>query len=1087
MKMRYLSLFRVPVLIAGLLLILSLPVSGKAYPILQSSEDALIRQVLTKTAQDLGWSTSIMYEVSDEGIPEWLIYNAVNGNLFNTNLVQISEYQSADAANTAFQSFIAGEPGSLTDYQGHTAFYSTDPDTTSKSLLVQIDQFLFLSASVAGDKVQERLEVCYNNGVALGLISGEVTLSPDQEQVGIQITAEGFETKDFIFTSVDPISEILIEGIVVDAQGNAIAGATISLMESSFVEKSSEDGYFQISAYVKDEGKPFGISQNFPLVSKIEFTAEILEKDKNGNSYKGIVADGASSLILKVHIPADADPNKITIHCSILVNHVSQGLFPVCSTPVVEGNSLLILVEPLEQFSSPYDIRVDLEHHRDDGSSKFHTEISKIKVIHPPVVLIHGIWSSRAAMNPMRIFLHNTGSFSYLVLADYSATSYSDIRSNVSALRAAVDRAFDLLETNGYYGRKVDIVAHSMGGLISRLYMLGYTAPDGSAVLGQGQNIRKLITLSTPHLGSPLGDWYAELDPPGMFDCSDSFLGPFGASGNHEPYKDEYEYLLDLIRSLFGLRSDALTYGDGARQLATTNNPLLVALNDKQRAVGNNESEFYFLAGNKAFLSSEWQGNMAASYSPSLIYPYQQEIGPCGQIEMPDSFENMVAEFFSFATAADTDGVVQVNSSLGSSTGIQPVEAKTVPFNHFTITEAGSVWKDVYTYLVGLSPSLKGTYIFKGSPGVLHVYDTQGRHVGPGEIGIPGATYEEFEDVTGQHTLIYVPDEGLFTVNVDVPEAGRVDLEVNQGGTDGWRWTRYEGIEVDPGSQIELMYDRDNPQGQVDHANGETISLAPTHNEIFSVILPETSNENFTWLGTSMFVLLVVGILGLMGIILIVIIFIWAVRRNRSKAQPAVIASGDGRNNEVQDVHGRWWYQDPGTRNWSIWNGNTWQPVNNSPVMSERANVDPKPKRQKSGRASCLFAVLVAFIFGAVVVVGISLVAFNFFPAIQLQAGTGDIRIILAQVGGGLLIAILGLLLIRGGFKAIITRRSVIEDDMGRRREKRGIGAIFYGLGLLFFGVLFLISGIGLLTLVFYQEILPYMGGLQLLSSWFPK
>ena len=57
--------------------------------------------------------------------------------------------------------------------------------------------------------------------------------------------------------------------------------------------------------------------------------------------------------------------------------------------------------------------------------------------------------------------------------------------------------------------------------------------------------------------------------------------------------RDEYEYILRLIRSGLGLRSDALTYGEGARQLATLNNPVLDELNARQRIAGNKQNEFY--------------------------------------------------------------------------------------------------------------------------------------------------------------------------------------------------------------------------------------------------------------------------------------------------------------------------------------------------------------------------------------------------------------------------------------------------------------------------------------------------------------
>jgi len=103
-------------------------------------------------------------------------------------------------------------------------------------------------------------------------------------------------------------------------------------------------------------------------------------------------------------------------------------------------------------------------------------------------------------------------------------------------------------------------------------------------------------------------------------------------------------------------------------------------------------------------------------------------------------------------------------------------------------------------------------------------------------------------------------------------------------------------------------------------------------------------------------------------------------------------------------------------------------------------------------------------------------VGLNFFPDYQIEMGQGDLTQILTMGGGGLLVTILGFLLLNGGFKAIITRQAIVEDELGRQREKRGCGAILTGLGQLFFGVVCLVGGLGLMTLAFYQEILPWMG-----------
>jgi hypothetical protein len=214
------------------------------------------------------------------------------------------------------------------------------------------------------------------------------------------------------------------------------------------------------------------------------------------------------------------------------------------------------------------------------------------------------------------------------------------------------------------------------------------------------------------------------------------------------------------------------------------------------------------------------------------------------------------------------------------------------------------------------------------------------------------------------------------------------------------------------------------------------------------------ANSLYWLLGGGMCVLLLSGLLlGSGGL------FLW---RRKQTRRPGPIGQG-----AVQDRQGNWWSQDPQTGAWYFWNGRTWQPT---PGGAARA----APLR-RSG-TSCLFASLASGLVALIVVGGISLVAFNFFPTYQITRGPGDLTQILKMGGGGLLVTILGLLLLNGGFKSILTQRAMAIDERGRRREKRGCGAILSGLTQLFFGLILLAGGLGWLALVFYQELLPWLG-----------
>jgi hypothetical protein len=244
-----------------------------------------------------------------------------------------------------------------------------------------------------------------------------------------------------------------------------------------------------------------------------------------------------------------------------------------------------------------------------------------------------------------------------------------------------------------------------------------------------------------------------------------------------------------------------------------------------------------------------------------------------------------------------------------------------------------------------------------------------------------------------------------------------------------------------------------------------------------ATIQVQEGGENIlTGMGSGLQSLWVVGCIGLVVIAICVLGIIWLVRRNRNTSRPARVQAGADQYNRVQDGQGRWWHQNQNTGQWNIWNGKAWQPAPG--VIPSIPAPQRAPKTQPAGGrgGSCLLSLLIGAVIAGLVFGGISLVAFEFFPGTEITLGTGDMQQILTIGGGGLLILVLGTLLIYGGVNAILTRRATVEDDWGHRREKRGCGAVLNGLSRLFFGVLFLAGGLGMLALVFYQEVWVLLG-----------
>ena len=146
-----------------------------------------------------------------------------------------------------------------------------------------------------------------------------------------------------------------------------------------------------------------------------------------------------------------------------------------------------------------------------------------INIVRPPVVLIHGIWDSAAGWATFQPSLTAANTL-HIYPADYSgllsgvsATSptYEDVPLNTLRSNAVgfdynaptVEkqiRAFiqDFKMTNDVAAVQADLVGHSMGGDISRdlVTVSGFARGD---TYGLGL-VDKLITIGTPHLGTPL-------------------------------------------------------------------------------------------------------------------------------------------------------------------------------------------------------------------------------------------------------------------------------------------------------------------------------------------------------------------------------------------------------------------------------------------------------------------------------------------------------------------------------------------------------------------------------------------------------
>jgi len=157
-----------------------------------------------------------------------------------------------------------------------------------------------------------------------------------------------------------------------------------------------------------------------------------------------------------------------------------------------------------------------------------------------PLLLVHGLggspegWESflrayerhdawRAAFKPYT-FRYATSSGE--VGADPAAPR--SITAVGAALRDALQAMFDrpaAAPASGFAGKRLLVVAHSMGGLVVRSMMQEQAFRDGQR---GGEKVLRLITLGTPHHGSPLMDAALVLGLSTIAELSDTYPGFLG-------------------------------------------------------------------------------------------------------------------------------------------------------------------------------------------------------------------------------------------------------------------------------------------------------------------------------------------------------------------------------------------------------------------------------------------------------------------------------------------------------------------------------------------------------------------------------
>jgi pimeloyl-ACP methyl ester carboxylesterase len=368
--------------------------------------------------------------------------------------------------------------------------------------------------------------------------------------------------------------------------------------------------------------------------------------------------------------------------------------------------------------------------------------------------------------------------------------------------------------------QKVDIVAHSMGGLVIKKYIYDY--PNSS--------VDKFIDIATPHLGAPKA-------AKTLLYGDDFDMSKFGIGLSEEKVKEiarnfspiyqllpsrNYYYASSTLFNSYILDSydvddnnvtGSLDYDESIDFLNYFGNLNLTSINDSLHndIDSFNPNNYNIKAYNIIGCNNPTIGwieiinkHGTSSYEYGLHYTNGDGTVP---LESSRSLSNTVGTYYNATEDEDAthaflpsfNGNRQLINSILSSTSSTPA------FDF-------SSYPDIHQN--GSYCTIDGWEVSYHSPIALHIYDEQGRHIGPDEngnieINIPGAAY----DVIGDNKFAFVPKGHNYRITGQATGLGHFNAriqDISKGNTVSTAY--YNEVPIKSlGTNIEIDYSSNTP------------------------------------------------------------------------------------------------------------------------------------------------------------------------------------------------------------------------------------------------------------------------------------
>jgi pimeloyl-ACP methyl ester carboxylesterase len=317
--------------------------------------------------------------------------------------------------------------------------------------------------------------------IYIGTDAGLLVFNNNMDTSGV-----GSYTKDSsycLYTTANNLSSNYIRATHVDRSGNIWLGTGSGVCKIQkgdllmYNLKAQPGGNY----VTNDEGKRLVVAGFDPGIENSD-TIRVAADGTSATLFKWQGKDPAKLKPLIKEGTAQADFGKITVVNRSPDSLVLQYRHPdYLSEPFLSQGSRTVTLQLFDTTQAPAKLIIEV----------------KLVVVQPPVLCLHGIWSSGETFSKMTQYLTDSAGYkNYMVSApDYANDVY--FINNQYVARDEANKLLVQCADNNFSAGKVDIIAHSMGGILSRIYLQN-TAFN--------QTYHKLITINTPHSGSQIAD-----------------------------------------------------------------------------------------------------------------------------------------------------------------------------------------------------------------------------------------------------------------------------------------------------------------------------------------------------------------------------------------------------------------------------------------------------------------------------------------------------------------------------------------------------------------------------------------------------